>query len=150
MKDITAFYKNQLIEVTKSITKNQITDIPRHQRSTNMEQPINNAYMNQPLNVCMNQHKNQHYQLNCHQQSPTLPTTNNQRSYQSQQTQPQQQYNPPQNHDNHTILPEHSTSTLLKEPGLKKKLKSCKKIRRGKKQKQIYRNMSFFMLILTD
>ena len=60
MKDITAFYKNQLIEVTKSITKNQITDIPRHQRSTNMEQPINNAYMYQPLNVCMNQHKNQH------------------------------------------------------------------------------------------
>ena len=43
MKDITAYYKNQLMEVTKSITNNQITDIPRHQRSTNMEQPINNG-----------------------------------------------------------------------------------------------------------
>ena len=95
--DITAYYKNQLMEVTKLITNTQITDIPRHQRSTNMEQPINNAYMNQPLNAYMNQHNSQHYQLNCHQQFPTLPTTNNQASYQPQYTQPQQQYNSPQN-----------------------------------------------------
>ena len=97
MKDITAYNKNQLMEVTKSITNNQITDFPRHQRSTNMEQPINNGYMNQPLNAYMNQHDNQHYQLNCHQQFPTLLTTNNQTSYQPQHTQPQQQYNSPQN-----------------------------------------------------
>ena len=46
--------------------------------------------------------------------------------------------------NNHTIIPEHSASTLLKEPGVKKKLKSCKKIWRGNKQKQIYSNMSFY------
>ena len=97
MKDIAAFYKNRLMEVKKSTTKNQITDIPRHQRSANMEQPHNNAYMNQPLNAYMNQNNNQHCQLNCHQQFPTLPTTNNQTSYQPQHTQPQQQCNPPQN-----------------------------------------------------
>ena len=97
MKDITVFYKNQLMEVTKSITKTQITYIPRHQRSTNMEQPINNAYINQPLTAYMNQHNNQHYQSNSHWQFPTLPTTNNQTYYQPQHTQSQQQYNPPQN-----------------------------------------------------
>ena len=59
MKDITAFYKNQLMEVAKSITKNQITDIARHQCLTNSNQI--------PLNAYMNQHNNQHYQLNCHQ-----------------------------------------------------------------------------------
>lgn len=32
--DITVFHKNQLMEVTKSIAKNEITDIPRHQRLT--------------------------------------------------------------------------------------------------------------------
>ena len=85
------------MEVTKSITKNQITDIPKRQRLTNVEQPINNAYINQPLNAYMNQHNNQHYQLNCHQQFPTLSTTNNQTSCQPQHTQSQQQYNPPQN-----------------------------------------------------
>ena len=64
MRDITVFYKNQLMEVTKSIARNQILDIPRHQRSTNMEQPHNNAYMNQPLIAYMNQQNNQHYHLN--------------------------------------------------------------------------------------
>ena len=93
IKDITAFYKNQLMGVRKSITKNQITDIPRHQSSTNKEQPISNQI---PLNAYMNQHNNQHCQLNCHQEFPTLSSTSNQTSYQPQNTQPQQQYSPHQ------------------------------------------------------
>ena len=42
MKDITAFNKNQLMEVAKSTAKNQITDIPKPQSSNNIEQPISN------------------------------------------------------------------------------------------------------------
>ena len=76
------------MEVTKSITKNQITDIPKNQSSTNMEQAISNQ---KAFNTYMNQHNNQYYQLNCHQQFPTLPSTNNQTSYQPQHTQPQRQ-----------------------------------------------------------
>ena len=92
MKDIAAFYRNQFMEVTKWITKNQITDIPR-QSSTNIEQTINNQI---PLDEYMNQHNNQHYQLDCHQQFPTLSSTNNETSYQPQHTQLQQQCNPHQ------------------------------------------------------
>ena len=51
---------------------------------------------------------------------------------------------------NHTVIPEHPTSTLLKEPGVKKKLKSGKKIQRGKKQKQIYSNMSFHYVNINE
>ena len=83
MEDITAFYKNQLMEVTQSIAKNQIKDIPRRQSSTNTEQPISNQI---PLNRHMNQRKNQNYLLNYYQQFPTLSSTSNQTSYTTHST----------------------------------------------------------------
>ena len=91
MKDIIALYKNQLMEVKESITKNQITDIPRYQSSVNKEQPVSNQIN---LNLHMSQHNNHHYQLNCHQQFPASSSKNNQSSFQPQHTQLQQQYNP--------------------------------------------------------
>ena len=91
MKDIIALYKNQLMEVKESITKNQITNIPRYLSSINIEQPISNQIH---LNLHMSQHNNHHYQLNCHQQFPASSSKNNQSSFQPQHTHLQQQHNP--------------------------------------------------------
>ena len=93
MKDIIALYKNQLMEVKESITKNQITNIPRYLSSINIEQPISNQIH---LNLHMSQHNNHHYQLNCHQQFPASSSKNNQSSFQPQHTHLQQQHNPRQ------------------------------------------------------
>lgn len=128
----TIFFTNGHYSVSQKSTdgSNKIDNKERDYRYSKAPEFNQNRTITQQPNTSQRIHKptqqSVKYQLNCHRQFLALSSTNNQISCQpatahstSATVQPSSESS-----KHHTIKPEHSTTTLLKKLGVKKKLKS--------------------------